>query len=120
MASDPLYIKLYLDEDVHPDLADGIRQAGFDCRTAGEAGMLGSPDEKQLEYAASQDRCLVSFNVADFTTLAAVWAQAGKAHAGIVVTRQVSRKGIGKLLARLLHLLNTTTADEMANVLRYL
>jgi predicted nuclease of predicted toxin-antitoxin system len=120
MASDPLFIKLYLDEDVHPDLADAIRQAGFDCRTAAEAGMLGSPDDKQLEYAAGQGRCIVSFNVRDFTTLAVAWAQAGKAHAGIVVARQVSRKGLGQLLTRLLHLLNTTTADEMANVLRYL
>lgn len=120
MASDPLLVRLYLDEDVHPDLADAIRQHGFDCQTAAEAGMLSKSDEEQLEYAVSQGRCIVSFNVRDFYLLAALWSQTGRSHAGILVTHQVSRQGIGQLLHRILNFLNTTTADEMVDVLRYL
>jgi hypothetical protein len=82
--------------------------------------MLGKLDEEQLEYASSQRRCLASFNVRDFMVLAKQWGQAGRPHAGIVVTRQVSRRAFGQLLGRILHLLNTTTADEINNVLRYL
>ena len=36
MASDPLFIRLFLDEDFHPTLADPIRQQGFDCVSAVE------------------------------------------------------------------------------------
>jgi predicted nuclease of predicted toxin-antitoxin system len=120
MTTDPLFIRLYLDEDFHPDLAAVLRNKGFDCQSAVEAGMLTKSDEEQLEYATSQGRCILSFNEGDFGRLAQEWAQAGKVHAGIVVTKQVSRHGLGYLLRRILHLLNTVTADEMQNVFRYL
>jgi predicted nuclease of predicted toxin-antitoxin system len=113
MAGDPLFIRLYLDEDVHPDLADALRQRGFDCQCAAEAGMLTKSDEEQLDYATSQGRCLLSFNVADFVLLARQRSHAGRGHSGIVVTNQVSRHALGQLLHRVLHLLNTYTADEM-------
>jgi hypothetical protein len=120
MTSSQARIGVYLDEDIHPDLADAIRQNGFDCQNAAEAGMLGKLDVEQLEHATSQGRCLVSFNVRHFTVLAQQWAHSGRAHAGIVVTKQVSRRAFGQLLGRILHLLNTTTAAEIKNVLRYL
>jgi hypothetical protein len=120
MSEDPLFIRLYLDEDVHPELAEALRQQGHDCQTAAEAATLGTTDEQQLRYASAQGRCLVSFNVRDYVALAQEWAQAGLEHAGIVVTNQVSRHHLGQLLQRLLHLLNTTAADEIRNVLRYL
>jgi predicted nuclease of predicted toxin-antitoxin system len=116
----PLFIRLYLDEDIYPDLAEAIRQSGFDCQSATEAGKLGRTDEEQLEYAASQGRCILTFNVPDFAVLAQQWALTGKQHAGILVTKQVIRKAFGQLLGRVLQLLNTTTADEMQNVFRYL
>src|ERR1700687_334501 len=98
MANNALFIQLYLDEDFHPDLAAMIRQLGFDCQNAVEAGMLGKTDEEQLLYAAAQGRCLVSFNVRDFAILAQQWAHAGRTHAGIVVAQQVSRHAVGQLL----------------------
>ncbi len=120
MASGALFIRLYLDEDFHPDLADLVRRNGFDCRSAVEEGTLGKSDEEQLEYATAQGRCLVSFNIGDFATLAQTWALAGRTHPGIVVTPQVSRQALGQLLQRCLQLLNTTTADEMVTVFRFL
>lgn len=105
---------------VHPNLADAIRKSGFDCRSALEAGMLGKTDEEQMIYAISEDRCIMSFNVPDFAILAADWFQAGRDHAGIVVTPQVGQRRFGWLLGRVLQFLNTTTADEMVNVFRYL
>jgi predicted nuclease of predicted toxin-antitoxin system len=120
MTSSLARIRLYLDEDMHPDLAEAIRQRGFDCQSAVEAGMLGKSDEEQLDYARSQGRCLMSFNVRDFVVLAQQWAHTGRPHAGIVVTKQMSRRAFGQLLGRILNLLNTTAPDEINNVLRYL
>jgi predicted nuclease of predicted toxin-antitoxin system len=120
MATDPLFIRLYLDEDFHPDLADLLRRQGVDCQSAAEAGMLGREDEEQLGHATSQGRCLVSFNTRDFSVLAQQWAQQGRLHAGIIVTPQLSRNAFGQLLQSFLDLWNTTTADEMNNVFRYL
>jgi predicted nuclease of predicted toxin-antitoxin system len=120
MGSDPLFIRLYLDEDFHPDLAEAIRQRGFDCQNTAEAGMSGRTDEEQLQHATAQGRCILSFNVRDFMILARQWAQAGRPHAGIVVTSQVSRQALGQLLGRILQMLNTTTADEIRNTIRFL
>ncbi|HBI45706.1 MAG TPA: hypothetical protein DDY78_23060 [Planctomycetales bacterium] len=120
MSKAPLFIRLYLDEDFHPGIAAAIRQHGHDCLSAVEAGALGAPDEVQLAFAAAQGRCIVSFNVADFAELATEWANSGRPHAGIVVTQQVSLRRFGDLLQRLLNLLDTTTADEIANTFRYL
>ncbi len=120
MSNAPLFIRLYLDEDFHPDLAGAVRQNGYDCVSAVEAGTLGASDEEQLAHAAAQGRCLLSFNVADFAALAVEWARLGRSHAGIVVAQQVSRQHLGRLLQRVLHLLNAVTADEMSNTFRYL
>jgi predicted nuclease of predicted toxin-antitoxin system len=120
MSTDPLFIRLYLDEDFHPDIAAALRQHSHDCQSALEARMLGKSDEEQLKHATAQGRCLLSFNVADFVILAQQWVMAGKAHAGIIVTQQVSRRHLGNLLQRILRLLNATAADEILNVVRYL
>ena len=120
MSSEPLFIRLYLDEDFHPDLAPALRQHGHDCQSAVEAGRLGALDEEQLAYATAQGRRLLSFNVGDFAALAVQWARAGRPHAGIVVAQQVSRQHLGRLLQRVLRLLNTVTADETADTFRYL
>jgi len=81
--------------------------------------MLGKTDAEQLNYATSQGRCLVSFNVGDYMQLAAERAHSTMPHSGILVTQQVSRQVFGDLLRRLLAILNTTTADEIQNVLRF-
>ncbi len=117
MASEAaLFIRLYLDEDVFPDLAEAIRQRGFDCISAHEAGMLGRSDHEQLEYASGHGRCIFSFNVRDFYPLSEEWAHAGREHAGIVVTQHREPKRFGWLLRELLSLVNTITADEMRNM----
>jgi predicted nuclease of predicted toxin-antitoxin system len=120
MSGDSLFIRLYLDEDFHPDLAASVRKHGCDCVSTVEAGRLEKSDEEQLIYAAAQGRCVISFNIGDFADLAILWSRTGRDHAGIVVAQQVSRRHLGRLLHRLLHLLNTVTADEMANTFRYL
>jgi hypothetical protein len=75
MSNAPLFIRLYLDEDFHPDIAAAIRRHGHDCHSAVEAGTLGATDEDQLLFASAQGRCIVTFNIADFAALAVEWGE---------------------------------------------
>lgn len=120
MASSSLFIRLYIDQDIHPELAEMLRQDGFDCQTTAEAGMLDKHDDEQLEYAVSQDRCILSFNVRDFRRLSEEWARIGRSHAGIVVTQQVGKKHLGHLHGLVYQFLNSTTADEIRDGYRHL
>src|SRR3972149_3805557 len=100
MATEALFIRLYLDENIFPDLAQAIRERGFDCQSAAEAGMLSNSDDDQLQYAASRDRCILTFNVKHFVPLGLQWPQAGRQHAGIVVTEPVGRRRFGERVGR--------------------
>jgi hypothetical protein len=80
--------------------------------------MLGKSDEKQLLHAASEGRCLFTFNAKDFVPMGVSWSNARREHAGILVTEPVSRKAFGTLLHRILVFLNTSTAEEMRNAIR--
>jgi hypothetical protein len=78
---------------------------------------LGSTDKEQLEFAVSEDRCLMTFNVGHFLQLHNSWLRSGREHAGIIVSKQLP---IGESLRRLLSLLQRETADSMRGQLRFL
>lgn len=90
---------VYADEDVDRPLTEALRERGFDVLTAGEAGLLGAPDERQLEHATSLGRALVSLNRLHFRRLHARWRADGRRHAGIIVLPQqgpIARRGCGR------------------------
>lgn len=109
-ASSPLFIRLYLDEDVHRGVAAALRMRGFDVLNAHDGGRWGLSDAEQLAYAAASERTLFTFNTADFLRLHRTWIEAGRPHWGIIVSEQLS---VGEVTRRLLRLLNRMTADEM-------
>ena len=110
-------LRLFLDEDVHTVLADALRRRGHDAVHALEAKRLGLPDESQLLFAASEDRCLVTFNVGDFVLLHNRWITADRQHAGIIVSKQLP---VGESLRRLLTLLQSESAESMKGQIRFL
>jgi hypothetical protein len=110
-------LRLFLDEDVHFALAAALRKRGYDAVPTGEEQRSGKPDNDQLEFAAREDRCLVTFNVGDFVQLHNRWLEAGREHAGIVVSKQLP---IGESLRRLLVLLLREDAASMRSHLRFL
>ncbi len=59
--------------------------------------MMGKSDEEQLSHAASERRCILTFDVKDFVPLGLTWFRAGREHAGILVSEPVSRKAFGTL-----------------------
>ncbi len=112
-----LFVRLYLDEDVHGRVARALRLRNFDVVSAHETARLGLSDEEQLAQAAADGRALFTFNTADYVRLHLEWFRAGKTHHGVIVSDQLP---IGETVRRLLNLLNRVTADEMHNQLRWL
>ena len=110
-------LRLFLDEDVHTALAVALRKRGYDTVHALEEKRLGLSDESQLIFAATVDRCLVTFNVGDFVRLHNRWVGQGREHAGIIVSKQLP---IGESLRRLLALLQKEDAESMRKQIRFL
>ena len=79
--------------------------------------MLSEADDQQLALAVSQQRALVTFNVSDFARLHEKYLADGKEHWGIILSTEES---ISVLLHRLLRLLNSVSADELKNQIRWL
>ena len=112
-----LFCELYLDEDVSVLVADLLRARGFNATTTLEAGNRGSSDARQLSFAVSLQKSLLTHNRSDFEQLARQYFAAGESHYGIIIA--VRRPPL-ELIQRLLPILNHITADEMQNQLIYI
>jgi hypothetical protein len=113
-------IRYYIDEDAaEKRLVAGLRSAGLDVVTVGEAGLLSAPDEDQLRFAAREGRTLFSFNVSDFMRLHQEYVRNGETHSGIaVITGQ--RYSIGQRVRLLIELTKQFSADEMVDRIEFL
>jgi hypothetical protein len=110
-------IRFFTDEDVYGAIAPAIRTAGFDAVATPEVGRRGESDESQLQWAASEGRAIITFNVAHFAWLHADWLRVGRAHAGIIVS---SQRSIGDTLRRLVRLANALDGTAMRDRLEFL
>jgi uncharacterized protein with PIN domain len=105
-------IKLYLDEDVDPLLAKVIRDRGYDVLSTHKAKMHNSDDYKQLDFATSQGRAILTHNIRDFHRIAKDYAKINKIQAGIILSSQLPFK---ELLKRILSLLSKHNAEDIVN-----
>jgi predicted nuclease of predicted toxin-antitoxin system len=112
-----LFIELYLDEDVDVLIAQLLRARGFVVVTTQAAGQLRSSDAEQLAYAVRQHETLLTHNRVDFEALAQTYFAASQPHDGIIVA---VRRPPREIARRLLRILNSVTAEEMQNQVRYI
>lgn len=105
-------VRLYLGEDVRPLIATLLRERGFDCVAAYEAGNRTATDEVQLAYATRERRVILTYNVKDYVNLAKAYAAAGKSHAGILVSTHLN---IRELLRRTLLFLHAQGDSDTTN-----
>lgn len=113
-----LYLSLYFDEDVPIDIVKNLHSRGFDVLSTRGAGMLRQDDQAQLTFAVSQKRVLFTHNRSDFEQLHQRYLTSGEMHYGIIVAKRRPRDEV--VVSKLLAFLNTVTAEEMHNQLRYL
>ena len=79
-------MKALVDEQLSPQIAELLRQAGYDVVAVVERDdLVGSIDRVVLEVAATEERAVITNNVKDFRPLAAEWLAQGKTHAGLIL-----------------------------------
>lgn len=113
--------RLYLDEDILPALAALLREQGYGVLSVHDVGALGLSDDAQLQRATGDGRAIVSCNHHDFTRIGREWADADRAHAGIIISyRQFDRRTLGDGSRILAAFLETLTAEDLINTVRVL
>ena len=109
--------KLHLNEHLSPRLANQLRKHGFDVTSSQESGLLSEPDDKQLAFAVAEERAIVTFNIKDFAELHEHYLAERKEHWGLIFS---PREPIHVLFRRLMILLQTVSAENLKNQIRWL
>ena len=78
-------MKLYLDEDISPKVAEILRKREVDATSAHETGMLEASDEEQLKFASNEGRAMVTRNRNDFITLTVQFFESLKPRNGLII-----------------------------------
>ena len=107
-------VKIYLDEDVRPLLAEILSARGYDAVSAIGRRRQGLRDRQQLEISIREQRTFVTHNIRDFARLHPHFANR---HYGIIFSDQES---LNILLKRLLHFVSKETMDSVKGRLFWL
>lgn len=107
-------IRLYLDENLSPAIAEQLRLRGIDAISVRDLNLLSDSDENHLRRAVAMERVLVT---ADADLL--VMASEGVEHTGIVYGKQ-NRHSIGDWVTKLELICAVYDADDMKNHVEYL
>ena len=79
-------MKALIDEQLSPQIAVLLRQAGYDVVAVAERDdLVGRRDRIVLEVAATEERAVITNNVKDFRPLAAEQLAQGRTHAGLIL-----------------------------------
>jgi predicted nuclease of predicted toxin-antitoxin system len=82
-------VKLLIDENLSPRLAEWAAERGIDAVAAIYIGLRGCPDSMLWQRAYEETRVVVTVNVADFISL----AQGYEVHPGVIALREA---GLGR------------------------
>ena len=106
-------MKLLLDEMWSPEIAEQLRQRGYDViAVAGQSTFRGMSDRAVFELAQREGYAIVTDNVDDFIPLAAVATDQGRNHSGLILTTnrkypRGSSATIGRMVVALESLLSS-------------
>ena len=99
MSDEPARIKFYADTHIARAVAVQLRNRGVDIVRCEEVGMSEAKDFEHLEYAATEDRVVITHDD-DFLRLDREGQAAGRIHAGIMHCKShlQGNKGIGRIV----------------------
>ena len=107
-------LRLHLDENVDPDIADGLRAQGVDVTTTQEVGLRTTGDNHQFEFAQREQRILLTHD-RDFLRIAAkLWE-----HYGIIYC-PVAVRSIGHIIIESAAIAGRFTPEEMRGRVEYI
>ena len=113
-ASERDTLRLLLDADIHVRAAGILRLRGYDVVSVWEIGRQALPDEAHVAWAGENGRCIITFNVADFSRAHRRWLAEGGHHAGIVACKQILlRDFLRRCHALLVAYTPATVRDQM-------
>ena len=79
-------MRAILDEQLSPQIAVLLRQAGYDVDAVADRGdLVGRGDRIIFEVAFREGRAVVTNTIKDFRPLAAEWLAQGRVHAGLIL-----------------------------------
>jgi predicted nuclease of predicted toxin-antitoxin system len=107
-------LRLLLDANLSPRaIAARLREAGHDVLALAEDVIFeGLSDPQVLEFAASEQRVLITRNSRDFAPLARQWAEAGRSHAGIILIWTLDHSQFAEILAGVERQLQQRSSQE--------
>ena len=110
----PAKIRFHLDENVPSAVVQGLRRRGIGATTTPESGLISAGDDKQLDFASSDDRVLVTYDT-DFLRL----HDRGVPHAGIAYSPK-GKRTIGELIQGLVMIAECLAPEDMKNHVEFL
>ena len=109
-------MRLLLDEQLSPTIAEQLRGRNHDVVAASEVGLSGLPDEQVLSSATIDRRAVVTNNIRDFRPMHSDYLKTNRTHYGIVLvptpTYSLRRDRLGPLITALHELLVQSPADD--------
>ena len=109
-------MRLLLDEQLSPAIAEQLKARGHDVVSVAEAGLTGVSDIQVLSSAARDRRVVVTNNIKDFRPLHADTLKMSTAHYGILLVPtgkySLKRDQLGPLITALDHLLVQLPAED--------
>jgi predicted nuclease of predicted toxin-antitoxin system len=114
-------VRFYLDEHFSTRIAEIARGYGLDVVSALELGNRGLPDLWQLEFAAQDDRCMVTRDGRDFRRLNVSFLERIQPHSGIlIVPRSLPSEYFTRIAQALQRYAETHADTSMTYVIDYL
>ncbi|MBX3288632.1 MAG: DUF5615 family PIN-like protein [Acidobacteria bacterium] len=113
-------IKFLTDEDVRQAIVDGVRKRlpKLDVVTVREAGLSSYRDQLVLEFAAEENRILISQDVTTMKEHASFRLRAGKPMPGLFLVPDTVP--IGKAIDEIVMVAECTTPNEWNNHIEFL
>ena len=102
--------RLFLDENVRPDLARALRQRGFDAVHAEDLGLKATDDALVFAAAVREGRAVLTQNVRDVMPIVRGYAERGERPFGLIVSPE---RNLREFLSGTRGLLARRSAEEL-------